>query len=212
MQDSLQCRWSAYEVRTPSPGALEDTPGFQDSRAACPPSRRRVTDGQGHQERIDPVEVEPVQGEAPHEGNEPHRERAWVGTTGGEITLAENERANGGLGSFAQQGTFRGSTLERRQYGDWPLRVSNGTPQMPPDAASGSLNSSREPQDARRGTSSSARRGFWGCRAPSAGSGTQSGVGSSPPLPPGATPGSRDLNPTSQDAHLASRNFVRRGA
>ena len=47
-----------------------DTPGFQDSRSACPPSRQRVTDGQGHQERIDPIEVERVQGEAPHEGNE----------------------------------------------------------------------------------------------------------------------------------------------
>ena len=53
---------------------LEDTPGFQDSRAACPPSRQRVTDGQGYQERIGPMEVEPVQGEAPHEGNEPYGE------------------------------------------------------------------------------------------------------------------------------------------
>ena len=42
--------------------------------------------------------------------------------------------------------------------------------------------------------------------------GTQDRVRSSHPPPSGATPGSRDINPMSQDARLVAGSFVRRGA
>ena len=51
-----------------------------------------------------------------------------------------------------------------------------------------------------------------GCRANLTGDGVQNRVRSSPPLPEGAAPGSRDLNPMSQDARLAAGSLVRRGA
>ena len=51
-----------------------------------------------------------------------------------------------------------------------------------------------------------------GGRALTAGGGAQNRVRSSRPLPPGAAPGSRALNPTSQDARLAAGSFVWRRA
>ena len=51
-----------------------------------------------------------------------------------------------------------------------------------------------------------------GCRANLTGGGVQNRVRSSPSLPEGAAPGSRDLNPMSQDARLAKGSLFRRGA
>ena len=93
--------------------------------------------------------------------------------------------------------------------------------QMAPGAASGSLDSSPGSRDARRGASSLARRGLWRrgtparspqwCRVLPVDGVAQSGARSSPPLPPGAEPGFRGLNPMSQDARVAAGSLVPRG-
>ena len=64
------------------------------------------------------MEVEPVQWGAQKKNNETSNERASVGARGGETSLADNKRANGELGSFAQEGGLRGSTPARRHQGD----------------------------------------------------------------------------------------------
>lgn len=163
----------AHTTCLPSPPPPGATRGSQDSRAVCPPSRQIATGGHRHQERSDPMEVEPIQGEMSREDNEPGRVRARVRARRSEAALEESGRANGGFGSFAQPELPRGSTLERHQQGD-------GYPQIPSEAALGSLNSSPGFQDARRGTSNFARRGLQGCRALLGGSGNQSGVRSPP--------------------------------
>ena len=208
---------------------LGATPGPRDSRAVRPPPCQRATYGRRHLERNDPMDVEAVQGEAPQPENATSRERARVGTRGGETAPTNNGRANGGLGSFAQPGISRRSTPERRQQGCWSPLASDGahhrarpSPQRPSDTGPGSRGSSLGSQDSRRGSSSFALRGLLGgsrparsqqgCCANLTGSSVQNRVRSSPPLPAGAAPGSRDLNPMSQDARLAAGSFVRRGA
>ena len=173
MQFSPHRRWSSYYLPSFPATAGCDT-GLSGLKGGLPPSHQRATGGQRHQENNDPMECEAVPGETPPEHIEPSRERARVGARGGETALAENETANGGLGSFAQPRISRGSTLERRQQGDWSLGVSNGSSADATGCGIG-LSELENPgyEDACRGTSSFARRKLRGCCALVGGRGAQ---------------------------------------
>ena len=155
-------------VRPPPPVSLGTTSGPQDSRAGCPPLWQRATGGRRHPERSDPMDVEAAQGEALQDVSTTRRDRARAESRGGDTAPTNNGRANGGLGSFAQQGTLR-STPERHHQGHWPPLVSDGahhrvraSPQRPPVTAPGSRDSSLRSQDARYGATIVILRGRLG--------------------------------------------------
>ena len=66
-------------VGLPPPPSLCAARRSQDSRAVAAPIRQRPTGDQRHQERIDLMEIEPVQGQAPQEDNTLSRKRARIG-------------------------------------------------------------------------------------------------------------------------------------
>ena len=138
-----------------------------------------------------------------------------------------SQDAHRGASSFVRRGLLGGGTPARGQQGYRSLLASRDAGSMAryspsmPGATRGSRDSSHGPQDARRTagnsfpTGPSARstpgRSQHGCRALLTGGGAQNGARSSPFLPPNAAPFSRNLNPMSQDARLATGSLVQMG-
>ena len=111
-------------------------------------------------------------------------------------------------GSSAQPRILCGSTPERTQQGYQAFPSSDGVHSMPSDTAIRFRDSSFCSQDARRGANSFVWGGLSG-----AGTSTRTSriANNAPPMPPGATPGSRDSSHRYQDARCAISSSFRRG-
>ena len=149
---------------------------------------------------------------------------------GGEVALTENRRTSDGpshsslllneavlapqnvrraAGSSAQQRILCGSTPERTQQGYQAFPSSDVVHSMQSDTALRFRDSSFGSQDARRGANSFVRGGLFQGREHLRGLVGEQPI--HPPMPPGATPGSRDSSHRYQDTRCAMSISFRRG-